>query len=83
MNELKNQHTHMFWGLMIVAIASKFTNSEFVYVIPALFALCLECYQFFAHDKVSKWRDRVLDAPPLADWSVAHRCLQEIESEET
>lgn len=24
-----------------------------------------------------------LDAPPLCDWSVAHKCLQEIESEET
>lgn len=24
-----------------------------------------------------------LSTPPLADWSVAHRCLQEIESEET
>ena len=60
MNELKNQHVHLFWGVMSNFIFLKLFGFKFL-GIGAIVGILVECYQYFFKKEGLKLADRILD----------------------
>lgn len=68
-NEIKNQHVHMFWGLILSTVLLRITHLYWMgWVFGMLIGLGVEIWQYFyADNRELKLFDRILD---ISSWGL-------------
>lgn len=59
-NEIKNQHVHLFWGLISCYFFTLLFGFKF-YFVPLIIGVLVELYQYFFKNEGLKLKDRILD----------------------